>query len=107
MKTRAFAEQASTVLTADQIPALSRNKFTQATVDGLRKLVSPFKSSKEKKVSARLPEDLLTIVKSRLNVTTDTEAMQLALINMATADDFGSWLVGQTGSLTEDFTLDL
>ena len=107
MKIPAPTDQEPATLSAELLASLGRSPFTQATVDGLRKLRFSFKSSKGKKVSARISEDLLNTVKARLNVSTDTEAMELALVNMATTDDFGKWLVGQSGSLTQDFSLEL
>ncbi len=91
-----------------EIPrSLSRLRLTEGSVERLRGVRLAFGTAKDKKVSGRISGDLLGTVKQRLGVTSDTEAIEMALANMAITDDFGSWLVDQSGQLSEDFQLEL
>ena len=61
---------------------------------------------KTKAVSTRQDPALLEMVKTKLGVTTDTEAITGALKIVAGEDNFWAWLSTQSGTLSPDFDLD-
>ena len=87
--------------------ALGKLRLTNDSVERLRGVRVALGPVKNKKVSGRISGELLGTVKQRLGVTSDTEAIEMALANMAITDDFGAWLVDQAGQLSEDFELEL
>lgn len=95
---------------AEPVQQLSLEALAQAPLTGvsLKKLRSVDRGlglKKDRKVSGRISGALLAAVKHRLGVQSDTEAIELSLVNMAIADDYGAWLVAQAGQLDEDFQL--
>ncbi len=79
----------------------------QETVRRLKAAGQGFGARKDRKVSGRISGELLAVVKRRLGVSSDTEAIEMALVNMALTDDYGAWLVDQAGRLDPDFKLEL
>jgi hypothetical protein len=86
--------------------SLRQTPIMDVTIKSLRAMRLKLTGKTKKKIGSRVDQDLLSTVKTRLNVTSDTEAIELALVNMAITDDFGSWLVSQAGKLPEDFNLE-
>ncbi len=89
------------------LKSLGKVRMTDKTVARLRDVRVELGSVKDKRVSGRISGNLLGTFKARLGVTSDTEAIEMALANMAITDDFGVWLVDQAGALSADFTLEL
>lgn len=89
------------------LQTLAKSRLSGKSVSRLRMAGGIFGVSKDRKVSGRISGELLATVKNRLGVTSDTEAIEMALVNMAITDDFGTWLVDQSGQLDEDFELGL
>jgi hypothetical protein len=87
--------------------ALAKSRLTDKSVGRLKEVGGALAAAKDKKVSGRISGELLATVKQRLGVTSDTEAIEMALVNMAITDDFGTWLVDQAGQLDQDFELEL
>lgn len=77
------------------------------TIGRLRSVGRAFGDAKDKRISGRISAALLATVKHRLSVASDTEAIEIALANMAVTEDFGTWLVEQAGQLDPDFELEL
>ncbi len=90
-----------------RLKSLAKTRMTDKAVARLRSVRIALGATKDKKVSGRISGDLLGTVKARLGVTSDTEAIEMALANMAVTDDFGAWLVDQGGELSKDFKLEL
>ncbi len=84
---------------------LSKSRLSVNTIGRLRGVADTLARGKDKRVSGRISGALLATVKERLGVTSDTEAIEMALVNMAITDDFGTWLVDQAGRLDQAFEL--
>lgn len=91
----------------DTAPATTETPLTAETVKRLKAAGNTFGVRKDKRVSGRISGELLAAAKQRLGVVSDTETIELALVNMAFADDYGAWLVAQAGRLDTDFKLEL
>lgn len=87
------------------LETLAQAPLTGVSLKKLRTVDSRLGLKKDRKVSGRISGALLAAVKHRLGVQSDTEAIELALVNMAIADDYGAWLVAQAGQLDEEFDL--
>jgi len=85
----------------DQSLAASRVAFA---VDALRKR-GVLAGRRSHKLSARIDPGLIQAARERLGQGSDTEIVTAALAVLAGGDDFGAWLVGQSGRLPEDFEL--
>lgn len=57
-------------------------------------------------VRGRMPSALVAKAKARTGVQSDTELIELALANLAVADDFASWLLTQRGTVSRDLDLE-
>jgi len=93
--------------TTDTAPVASEPPLTVETVKRLKAAGNAFGVRKDKRVSGRISGELLAAAKQRLGVASDTETIELALVNMALADDYGAWLITQAGRLDVDFKLEL
>ena len=104
----AIAGQSSGIgASADTAAAASEPPLAAETVKRLKAAGSAFGVRKDKRVSGRISGELLAAAKQRLGVASDTETIELALVNMALADDYGAWLIVQAGRLDTDFKLEL
>lgn len=65
------------------------------------------KGGKNRMVSARMKDELLTAAKQRTGIASDSELLEVAVANLAVGDDFGEWLLAQRGRLRKDFKIDL
>jgi hypothetical protein len=54
----------------------------------------------------RMPEALVARAKARTGVKSDTELIELALVNLAVADDYPEWLLAQRASVNQDVDLE-
>jgi hypothetical protein len=90
----------------DAVAAAADLPLTAETLKRLRTAGRVFGVAKDKRVSGRISGDLLAAAKQRLGVASDTEVIELALVHVALADDYGAWLVAQAGRLDADFTLE-
>lgn len=57
-------------------------------------------------VRGRMTPALVARAKERAGVTSDTELVELALANLAMADDYGEWLVKNRASVDPDIDLE-
>jgi hypothetical protein len=57
-------------------------------------------------VRGRMPTDLVAKAKARTGVQSDTELIELALANLAVADDYASWLLAHWGTVSKDLDLE-
>jgi hypothetical protein len=92
---------------SDAAPVAAEPGLSAETVARLKVAGRAFGGRKDKRVSGRISGQLLAAAKQRLGVASDTETIELALVNMAFADDFGMWLTAQAGRLDADAALEL
>ena len=57
-------------------------------------------------VRGRMPSALVAKAKARTGVQSDTELIELALANLAVADDYASWLLAHWGTVSKDIDLE-
>lgn len=58
-------------------------------------------------VRGRMPDALVAKAKARSGVQSDTELIEVALANLAVADEYASWLLAQRGKVSKDLDLEL
>ena len=63
--------------------------------------------TRSKKLSMRVDPGLIEAARRRAGLRSDSDLINAALAMLAAGDDFGPWLVGQSGRLPEDFELAL
>ena len=56
-------------------------------------------------IRGRMPEGLVAAAKQKTGITSDSKLLEIALANLAVADDYAEWLYSQRG--TVDLDLDL
>jgi len=57
-------------------------------------------------VRGRMPEALVVSAKARTGIRSDTKLLELALANLALADDYAEWLFAQRGTVPGDLELE-
>ena len=57
-------------------------------------------------VRGRMPAALVSRAKARTGVSSDTELLELALANLAVADDYAEWLLSRRGAVPADIDLE-
>jgi len=57
-------------------------------------------------VRARMPRLLVEQAKKKTGIQSDSKLIEAALANLAVADDYGEWLLGQRGSVSRDLDLE-
>jgi hypothetical protein len=57
-------------------------------------------------VRGRMPEALVTRAKKRTGIDSDTELIELALANIAVADDYADWLLSRRGTVGSEADLE-
>jgi hypothetical protein len=65
-----------------------------------------FKGTRTKVVRGRMPEALVNKAKARTGIKSDTDLLEVALANLAVADDFPEWLLSQKGTVNKDLDLE-
>jgi len=64
------------------------------------------KGTRTRVVRGRMPEALVNKAKSRTGIKSDTDLLEVALANLAVADDFPEWLLSQKGTVNKDLDLE-
>lgn len=64
------------------------------------------KGARTKVVRGRMPEALVNQAKVRTGIKSDTDLLEVALANLAVADDFPEWLLSQKGTVKKDLDLE-
>jgi hypothetical protein len=64
------------------------------------------KGTRTRVVRGRIPEALVNKAKSRTGIKSDTDLLEVALANLAVADDFPEWLLSQKGTVNKDLDLE-
>jgi hypothetical protein len=58
-------------------------------------------------VRGRMPEALVSSAKASTGIRSDTKLLEVALANLALADDYAEWLLSQRGTLPRDLDLEI
>ena len=53
-----------------------------------------------------MPEALVNKAKARTGIKSDTDLLEVALANLAVADDFPEWLLSQKATVDKDLDLE-
>jgi len=64
------------------------------------------RGARTKVVRGRMPEALVDRAKARTGIKSDTKLLEIALANLAVADDYAEWLLLQRGVVTQDVDLE-
>ena len=64
------------------------------------------RGSRTKVVRGRMPEALVARAKARTGIKSDTGLIQVALANLAVADDYVDWLLSQRGTVPKNLNLE-
>ncbi len=65
-----------------------------------------FRGARTKVVRGRMPEALVSKAKARTGIKSDTELLEVALANLAVADDYPEWLLSRKGTVSSDVDLE-
>jgi hypothetical protein len=57
-------------------------------------------------VRGRMPEALVAKAKKRTGIDSDTQLIEVALANIAVADDYADWLLSQHGTVSGEADLE-
>jgi len=57
-------------------------------------------------VRGRMPEALVTRAKKRTGINSDTDLIEVALANIAVADDYADWLLSRRGAVSREADLE-
>ncbi len=95
---------------AKKKPALSANQALRSgklrDVLDLAEQSGLLRGTRTKVVRGRMPEALVAKAKARTGIKSDTGLIQLALANLAVADDYVDWLLSQRGTVSKDLDLE-
>ena len=65
------------------------------------------KGTRTRVVRGRMPEALVKQAKARTGIRSDTALLEVALANLAVADDFPEWLLARKGAIDRKIDLEL
>ncbi len=77
-----------------------RDVLAMAEQEGL------LRGGRTKIVRGRMPEALVAEAKKRSGVKSDTDLIELALANIAMSDNYGEWLLSQSGTIDPEIDLE-
>ena len=86
----------------------TKKKVTRRFADALAiaRETGLLKGSRTKLVRGRMPDALVAKAKARSGVQSDTELIEVALANLAVADEYAGWLLAQRGKVSKDLDLE-
>jgi hypothetical protein len=64
------------------------------------------RGTRTRMVHGRMPEALVNQAKARTGIKSDTDLIEIALANLAVADDYMDWLLSQKGTISPDLDLE-
>jgi hypothetical protein len=64
------------------------------------------RGTRTKVVRGRMPEALVNKAKARTGIKSDTDLLEVALANLAVADDYPEWLLSRKGTINQDIDLE-
>src|SRR5690349_13566789 len=108
-KTKTFANLSSRPSTAakrghDRSAAVKGDRFKSVLVIAEEKGL--LRGTRTKVVRGRMPEALVSKAKERTGLKSDTDLLEVALANLAVADDYPDWLLSQRGAVSQDLDLE-
>jgi hypothetical protein len=65
-----------------------------------------FVGARTELIRGRMPKALVEKAKARTGIQSDTELIEVALANLAVADEFPNWLLAQKASISKDLDLE-
>ncbi len=65
-----------------------------------------FRGTRTKVMRGRMPEALVSRAKARTGIKSDTELLEVALANLAVADDYPDWLLSRRSTVSQDVDLE-
>jgi hypothetical protein len=77
-----------------------RDVLAMAEEEGL------LRGGRTKIVRGRMPEALVSEAKKRAGIKSDTDLIELALANLAMSDNYGEWLLSQSGTIDPEIDLE-
>ena len=94
--------------TANAKRTVKAEKITRRFADALAiaRETGLLKGSRTKLVRGRMPDALVAKAKARSGVQSDTELIEVALANLAVADEYAGWLLAQRGKVSKDLDLE-
>ena len=66
-----------------------------------------FRGDRTQVVRGRMPEALVRRAKKRTGIESDTELIEVALANIAVADDYADWLLSRRGTVPREADLEV
>jgi hypothetical protein len=87
----------------EKIPLRSRKLRDVMVIAGKQGLL---RGERTQVVRGRMPEALVTKAKKRTGIDSDTDLIEVALANIAVADDYADWLLSQRGALGSEAELE-
>ena len=89
-------------MSLEEVPQSKRMRevLTLAEQSGL------LRGSRTKVIRGRMPQALVARAKARTGIKSDTNLIQVALANLAVADDYAEWLLSQRGTVPADLDLE-
>jgi hypothetical protein len=64
------------------------------------------RGERTKVLRGRMPEALVSEAKKRTGIESDTDLIEVALANVAVADDYAEWLLSRRGSVNPEIALE-
>jgi hypothetical protein len=90
----------TTLKKAAALSSRFRDGLTIARQTGL------LRGAKTEVVRGRMPKDLVQKAKSASGARSDTELIEMALVNLAVADEYPAWLLSQRRTVSKEIDLE-
>jgi len=103
LQTEGFLPKLSTISETKRGRAGSgkfRDVLVMAEQEGL------LRGSRTKIVRGRMPEALVSAAKKRTGIKSETKLIEVALANIAMSDNYGEWLLSQSGTIDPEIDLE-
>ena len=84
--------------------AVKRNKLKDVLVIAEERGL--LRGTRTRMLRGRMPEALVNKAKARTGIKSDTELLEVALANLAVADDYAEWLLSRRGTVSKDIDLE-
>jgi len=105
LKKRGAVRQADTRGVSGEIPAKGvSGRFRDALA--IAQQTGLLRGARTKIVRGRMPKALVQKAKASSGVHSDTELIEVALANLAVADEYPAWLLSQRGTVSKDADLE-
>ncbi len=88
----------------NQVPVRKTGRFQEVLTIAREKGL--LQGARTELVRGRMPKALVAQAKARSGVESDTKLIEIALANLAVADEYPTWLLSQRGSISKDLDLE-